>query len=219
MKIRITTAAVAAVFAVWAPPGSARDSVALSGVVTPEGVLNGVDTTGIGTLTIGNNQNINTNSDPAGAFRASANDQGALLFIGNSTVAGSTGAIGTEYDSISAGAVGSTVNFNGKVFSRIINVSGTGTVNFNGDVIAAPNFANDGFINLAANRMLTGAIITATANTGTLTLNAGSSVTGAVGGANGLKRITVVGGNASISGAVQAQGFSLGANTLAIGGS
>ncbi len=218
MKIRIITASVAAVFAAWAPLGSARDSVALPGVVTPEGVLNGVDTIGIGTLTIGNNQNINTNNDLAGAFRTSVNDQGALLFIGNSTVTGSTGAIGTEYDSISAGAVGSIVNFNGKVFSRIINVSGTGTVNFNGDVIAAPNFANDGFINLGANRMLTGAIITATANTGTLTLNGGSSVTGAVGGANGLKRINVVGGNASISGAVQAQGFSLGTNTLAIGG-
>jgi uncharacterized protein with beta-barrel porin domain len=218
MKIRLISASVAAIVAAWAPLASARDSVALPGVVTPEGVRNGVDTTGVGTLTIGNNQNINTNNDLAGAFRTSANDQGALLFIGNSTVVGSTGAIGTEFDSISAGAVGSTVNFNGKVFSRIINVSGTGTVNLNGDVIAAPNFAGDGFINLGANRMLTGAIITATANTGTLTLNGGSSITGAVGGASGLKRINVVGGNASISGAVQAQGFSLGANTLAIGG-
>ena len=66
--------------------------------------------------------------------------------------------------------------------------------------------------------MLTGAITTNTANTGTLTMNGGSSVTGAIGGANGLKQINVVSGNAAVTGAVQAQGFNLGTNTLAITG-
>jgi len=140
------------------------------------------------------------------------------LFLGNSTVTGSSGTIGNEFLNISAGAVGSTVNFNGPVFSTTTNVSGTGTLNFNGNVRTAANFDADGFINLGANQSFTGAITTNTANTGTLTLNGGSSVTGAIGGANGLKQINVVGGNAAITGAVQTQGFSLGTNTLAING-
>ena len=218
MKIRIITASLAAVFAVWAPPSAARESVALPGVVGAEGVLNGVDTTGDATLSIGNNQSINTNNDAGGAFRTSAHLQGALLFLGNSIVSGASGQTGAEYRNISAGAVGSTVNFNGPVFSTTLNVSGTGTVNLNGNVRAAANFDADGFINLGANRLFTGAITTNTANTGTLTLNGGSSVTGAIGGANGLKQINVAGGNAAITGAVQAQAFNLGANTLAITG-
>jgi len=219
LKIRIIAASVAAVFVAWSPAGSAREAVAIpvSGVVGPEGGLNGVDTTGNGILNIGNNQNINTNNDAGGAFRTSANLQGALFFMGNSTVTGSSGATGAEYRNISAGAAGSSVNFNGSVYSTTFNVSGMGTVNFNGNVRAATNFDADGFVNLGASRLFTGAITTNTANTGTLTLNGGSSVTGAVGGANGLKQINVA-GNASITGAVQVQGFNLGTNTLTING-
>ena len=86
------------------------------------------------------------------------------------------------------------------------------------NVISAPEFSSDGFINLAGNKTITGAITTLTANTGTLTLNGGSSVTGAIGGASGIKQINVVGGNASITGAVQTLGFNLGINTLSING-
>lgn len=218
MKIRIIAASVGAVLAAWAPLGSAREPVALPGVVGAEGELNGVDTTGNATLTVGNNQNINTNNDLGGAFRTSTNNEGSILFLGNSTVTGNTGQTGINYLNLSAGAAGTTVAFNGAVFSTTISVSGTGTLDFNGDVTGAPVFTNDGFINLGAGRSLIGAITTNTANTGTLTLNGGSSVTGAIGGANGLKQINVVGGNGAITGAVQAQGFSLGANTLTITG-
>lgn len=217
MKVKLITAAVAAVISAWAPTGSARETVALPvpGVVGAEGELNGVDTTGGGLLTIGNGQNINTSNNPGGAITSDAAPTASILFLGNSTITGDTGATG-EFLDISAGVAASTVNFNGKVYSQTFQVSGTGTVNFNGDVIAAPNFANDGFINLGAGSSLTGAIITATANTGTLTLNDGSKVTGAIGGANGLKQINVVGGDATVDGAIQARGFDLGANTLTI---
>lgn len=218
MKIRIIVLAVAAVMAGWAPHGVAREAVALPGVVGAEGELNGVDTTGNATLTVGNNQNINTNNDAGGGFRTSANLTGSILFLGNSTVTGSTGAAGTSYLNLSAGVAGTTTNFNGTIFSSTLTVSGTGVVNFNGNVTGAPVFAADGFINLGAGRVLTGAVTTNTANTGTFTFNNGSSVTGAMGGANGLKQINVIGGNAAITGAVQAQGFSLGTNTLAITG-
>jgi len=214
---------VAAAIAAWASPGSAQEIVNLpvTSVFGAQGELNGVRTTGAGTLNVGNNQNINTSNNAGGAVTSDANDTATILFGGGSTVTGFTGRLGIEFDKIKAGAAGTTVNFNGAVFSRLFNVTGTGTVNFNGDVIAAPNFDSDGFINLGAGRTLTGAITTLTANTGTLTLNGGSVVVGAIGGAFGLKQINVVGGNASVGllvgHAVQARDFSLGTNTLSIG--
>ncbi|WP_372609952.1 hypothetical protein [Halomonas sp.] len=208
MKTRLFLLFVTLAITTWAPTILARESVAIPvgtpGVVGTEGVLNGVDTTGDGILNVGDNQNINTNNDAGGAFRTSAGSTGEILFIGNSTVTEDTGQTGTLYRQINAGATGSTVNFNGDIYSTTFSVSGTDIVNFNGDVTAATNFANDGFINLGAGNLLTGAITTNTGNTGTLTLNGNSSVTGAIGGANGLKKINVVGGNASVTGAVQA---------------
>ena len=217
MKTKLISAAVAAVIATWALPVLAREAVALPGVVGPQGVLNGVDTAGPGTLSVGA-QNINTNNDLGGAITSSAADTAIVSFSSNSTVTGFTGTVGSEFLRIDAGAPATTVNFNGAVFSQTFNLTGTGTVNFNGDVRAAPLFAGDGFINLGVGRSLTGAITTATANTGTLTLNGGSSVVGAIGGASGIKQINVVNGNASITGAVQTLGLNLGTNTLNIVG-
>lgn len=210
--------AIAAVIAGWTLPGVAREAVALPGVVGAQGELNGVDTTGPGTLSVGSNQNINTNNDLGGGITSNSNATATVVFAGNSTVTGFTGTIGTEFLRIDAGASASTVNFNGAVYSQTLNVTGTGIVNFNGDVRAATLFANDGFINLAAGRTLTGAMTTATAGTGTLTLNGGSAVNGAIGGASGIRMINVVGGNASVTGAVQTLGLNLGTNTLNITG-
>jgi uncharacterized protein with beta-barrel porin domain len=170
-------------------------------------------------LTIADGQNINTANDPGGAFTTNANQQGTLLFLGNSLVTGATGTTGTEFDNIIAGAIARAVTFNGAVFSTTSHVSATGTINFNGNVRSAVNFDGDGFINLGGGSTITGAITTNTANTGTLTLLNGSRVTGAIGGANGLKQIIVSGGNASITGSVQTEGFTLNANTLNINGS
>ena len=218
MKASFISLAVTAAIMAWTPTSSAREAVALPGVVGAEGELNGVDTTGGATLTITDGQNINTNNDLGGAFTTDSNNTGNLLFLGDSTVTGATGQPGVLFLNISAGATGNTVNLNGDVHATTTQVSGTGTLNFNGDVISAPVFAGDGFLTLGAGHLLTGAITTNTANTGTLTLNSGSNVNGAIGGANGLKQIIVSGGDASITGAVQAQGFNLGANTLTITG-
>ena len=218
MKTSLISVAVAAAIVAWAPISLAREAVALPGVVGAEGELNGVDTTGGATLTINDGQNVNTNNDLGGAFTTDSNNTGNLLFLGDSIVTGSTGQPGVLFLNISAGATGSTVDFNGDVFATTTQISGEGTVNFNGDVISAPVFVGDGFLNLGAGQLLTGAITTNTANTGTLTLNSGSHIDGAIGGASGLKQINVSGGDASITGAVQAQGFSLGANTLTITG-
>ena len=224
MKLKLIFAAVAAAITTWAPITSARESVALPYIfgVAPEdsvGQATGVDTTGAGLLTVNPNININTLNDVGGGVTSNINNVASILFTGNSTITGFTGTNLIRFIDITAGANATTVNFNGDVFTTAFNLSGTGTVNFNGNVnqgivAASSNFAGDGFINIGANKLFNSAITTNTANTGTLTLNGGSSVIGAIGGANGLKRINVVGGNVSVTGAIQARQFDLGTNTL-----
>ncbi|MBU1263318.1 MAG: autotransporter domain-containing protein [Gammaproteobacteria bacterium] len=228
MKVKLITAAVAAVIAAWAPHGLARQTVALSYFFGdyPEdsvGQATGIDTTGAALLTIRPDININTLNDVGGGITNDGDNLASILFEGNSTVSGFTGISSQRFNAITAGANATTVNFNGNVFATTFNVSGTGTVNFNGSVnpgivAASTIIQNDGFVNVGANQLFNSAITTLTANTGTLTLNGGSSVIGAIGGASGLKQVNVVGGNASVIGAVQALGFDLGANTLAING-
>ena len=217
MRTRLICTAVGVAIAAWGIPGMARETVALPGVVGPVGVATGVDTTGPGALAVGT-QNINTSNDPGGGITSNAASTATINFGGSSTVTGFVGTLGANFLVINAGVAGTIVNFNGAVNTATYNLTGTGTINFNGGVIGAGNFAGDGFIILAAGQSMTGALITAAAGTGTLTLNGGSSVTGAIGGASGLRMINLVGGNAAVTGAVQSAGFSLGANTLTITG-
>jgi uncharacterized protein with beta-barrel porin domain len=228
LKITLISTAVAAAIAAWAPLSSARQLVALPYIFGANpgdtvGQATGLDTTGGALLTVNPNININALNDVGGGITNNINDTASILFVGNSTVTGFTGTSTIRFNAITAGANATTVNFNGNVFTTTFNVSGTGTVNFNGSVnpgivAASTIFAGDGFINVGANQLFNSALTTITANTGTLTLNGGSSVIGAIGGASGLKQINVSGGNAAITGAVQARGFSLGTNTLTITG-
>ncbi|QEW07394.1 autotransporter family protein [Nitrincola iocasae] len=228
MKVKLITAAIAAVIVSWAPHSLARQSVALPylfGVAPGDSVgqETGLDTTGAALLTINPDININTLNDVGGGITNDGDNLASILFLGNSTVTGFTGTSSQRFNAITAGANATTVNLNGDVFVTTFNVSGTGTVNFNGNVnsgivAASTIIANDGFINIGANQQFNSAITTNTANTGTLTFNSGSSVIGAIGGASGLKQINVVGGNAAVTGAVQAREFNLGTNTLNITG-
>jgi uncharacterized protein with beta-barrel porin domain len=222
MRLKIISAAVAAAITTWAPATSARETVALPSIIgigNIEAQERGVDTTGAGLLTINPGININTLNDVGGGITSNINNVASILFTGSSTVTGFTGTDLIRFFNITAGENATTVNFNGNVFATTFNLSGTGTVNFNGSfnqgiVAASTNFDGDGFINVGANQLFNSAITTNTANTGTLTLNGGSSVIGAIGGANGLKQINIIGGNASVTGAVQAQQFNLNTNTL-----
>lgn len=228
MKVKLISAAVAAALAAWSPISSARQTVALPylfGDVPGDSVgqETGIDTQGSGLLTIRSNININTLNDVGGGITSDGNNLASILFQGSSTVTGFTGTSTNRFNAITAGANATTVNFNGDVFTTTFNVSGTGTVNFNGSLnpgIVASNtiIQNDGFVNIGSGSLFVSEINTLTANTGTLTLNGGSQVTGAIGGASGLRQINVVGGNASVIGAVQARAFDLGANTLNING-
>jgi len=208
--------------AALSPLVAAREVVVLPGVVSPAGVLGGVDTQGPGGLTVGS-QNINTSNDAGGAITTSAANTANVIFMGTSNVTGFVGATGSTFLNISAGTNANTVTFNGPVYATTFSVAGTGTVNFNGGFTSntgsTMDFAGDGFIHVGAGQTVKAAITnSAGARTGTLTLNGGSILDGAVGAASGLKEIRVTGGNALITGEVNAGAYTLGTNTLNVAG-
>jgi uncharacterized protein with beta-barrel porin domain len=205
------------------------------------GVTSGVAMTGqggggvldVGTLG-GPVMNIFTNNSAGGnvtnpllaAVTTDVASESNIVFNSSSTVFGTIGTPTRFFLNLTGGNNGTAVNFDGNVNATITTVSGTGSLNFNSGSTnsTATNFAADGTISLAPNTTLIGALTTNTANTGTLVLGGGGVLTGAVGGATGLRAINVVGGgnlagvSAHISGAVDAYSFSLGTNTLTIGG-
>ncbi len=244
VKLMIFLLSSVAAVAAWCPESFAQRQTAVGPGVIPlnaTGMLNGVDMSGsatTGTLSVGvpggPETDIFTLNNPpvAGlvAVSTGASSQGNIVFNSSSTVYGAIGVTqpgGPFLLNVAGGNNGTTVNFNGPVFATTLNVVGTGAMNFNSGStnITATNFAADGTIGLAPNTTVIGALTTAAgANTGTLILGGGSVLNGAVGGAVGLKTINVVGGSntagvaANISGAVDAYSFSLGTNTLNIGG-
>ena len=247
MNRKLFLLSFAAAISVCIPEGFAqRQSAAGAGPVplSPLGVLNGVDMSGsatTGTLVVGvpggpEMDIFSSNSplmSPFLAVSTGASSQGNIVFNSSSAVYGAIGMTqpgGPFLLDISGGAAGTVVNFMGPVYATTLNVVGTGTLNFNsGSVNDIPNgliFAGDGTISLAPNTTVIGAITAAApTNTGTLVLGNGSVLTGAAGaGSASLRAVNVVGGNniaggiATISGAVNAYSFSLGTNTLSIGG-
>jgi uncharacterized protein with beta-barrel porin domain len=244
MKFRPFILALVAALVAWCPPSFAQRQTAVGPGTIPlsaTGVLNGVDMSGsgiTGTLSVGVvggpqmdifTSNVALATVPP-AVSTAASSQGNIVFNSSSTVFGNIGVTqpgGPFLLNISGGNAGTTVNFLGNVFATTFNETGTGTVNFNSGStnITATNFAADGTISLAPNTTVIGALTTtAGANTGTLSLGSGSVLNGAVGGAIGLKSINVVGGSntagvtATITGATNTNSFSLGTNTLNIGG-
>ena len=244
MKRAVLLPALAAIVGSWTPVALAQRQSAVGPGVIPlsaTGSLGGVDmsASGItGTLGVGvpggPATDIFTNNialtPGLTAVSTAASSQGNIVFNSSSTVFGAIGVTqpgGPFLRSISGGLPGTVVTFLGPVYATTLDVTGTGTVNFNsGNInILATNFAADGLISLAPNTTVIGALTTtAGAGTGTLALGGASVLDGAVGGAVGLRSINVTGGSntaggtATITGAANAFGFSLGTNTLNVGG-
>lgn len=222
LKKQLTLSVLSSAMFAWLPMAMAHEVVVLPGVVGPVGVATGVQTQGPGLLTVGQ-QDINTQNEAGGAITTDAANTASIAFMNSSTVTGFVGSSGSTFLDISAGTVGNTVTFNGPVYSTTFALAGTGTVNFNGGFTSntgsTMDFGGDGFINVGAGQTVKAAITnTAGAGTGTLTLNADSIVDGAVGAASGLKQITLTNGNALITGQAQAASYTLGTNTLNVGG-
>ena len=230
---------------IWSPTAraQARQKAVGAGVIPLDanGMLSGVDmsASGItGTLTVGvplgPRTDIFSLNNPvvAGllAVSTATSSQGNITFNSSSNVFGDIGVIqpgGPFLLNLSAGATGTTVNFQGGVFATTLNLTGNGQVNFNngGFNVTASNFAADGTLTLAPNTTLIGALTTtAGANTGTLSLGGASVLDGAVGGAVGIRAVKVTGGsnlagvNATITGATNAFTLDLGTNRLNVGG-
>jgi hypothetical protein len=246
VKYVFCSLAVAVVIQSWCSPGFAQQVIngATPTALSATGVTAGVAMTGQGgggTLIVGTiggpEADIFTNNSSGGtvtnpllkAVSTDTSSSSSIVFNNSSTVFGALGVTnpgGPFFLNINGGNNGTAVNFDGGLFGTITTVSGTGSLNFNNGAtnITATNFAANGTISLAPNTTLIGALTTSAANSGTLVLGGGSALTGAAGGATGLKAINVVGGSnaagvsASISGAVDAFAFSLGTNTLKIGG-
>jgi outer membrane autotransporter protein len=238
-----TSSFIAAILA-WPVAGFAQRQQAVGSGIIPldaTGILNGVDMSAsgtTGTLSVGvpggPATDILTSNNPyvAGptAVSTAASSQGNIAFNSSSTVYGSIGATqpaGPFLLGIFAGNTGTTLNLMGPLFATTLNVNQSGAVNFNSGTtnITATNFAGDGTISLAPNTTVIGALTTtAGANTGTLVLGGASVLDGAVGGAVGIRAVNVAGGSnlagvtATITGAANAYSFSLGTNTLNIGG-
>src|SRR5687768_9684783 len=102
MKKSFFIPALGTAVAAWSPLVAAREVVVLPGVVSPVGVLSGVDTQGPGGLTVGS-QNINTSNDAGGAITTSAANTANVAFMGTSTVTGFVGTTGSTFLNISAG--------------------------------------------------------------------------------------------------------------------
>ena len=201
-------------------------------------MLEGVDmqgNAGTGTLIVGTvggpQTDIFSNNNPIGtvpglAVSTDASSLSNITFNSSSTVFGDIGTPTSFFLDIAAGLNDTTVNFLGSVNASRLNLTQTGTVNFNtgSTNTTAMNLAGDGTISLAPNTTVIGALTTDAANTGTLKLGGFSVLDGAVGGATGLRAINVVGGSnlagvrSTITGAVDAYSFSLGTNTLNIDG-
>lgn len=238
--------AFAAVGFISCAPAFAQRQTAVGPGVIPldaNGQANGVDMSanaGTGTLSVGvtggPQTDIFSSNNPVGtvaglAVSTDVSSTSNIQFNSSSTVYGDIGVTnpgGPYFLDIETGAIGVTVNpytvnFLGSVYGTTMNINGTGGVNFNSGStnISATNFAGDGTLSLAPNTTLIGALTsTAGADTGTLSLGNNSVLDGAVGGATGLHAINLTGnaGSANISGAVDSYSFSLGTNTLNIGG-
>lgn len=142
--------------------------------------------------------NVNTNKNINAAVTTVAPNTGTLTMVGGAqTVTGNVGARGAQLSSINAGANAGNTSFNGNVFASLLNVTGTGTVNLNGNFEGTSiHYTNgaDGIVKLAADKSITGAVTTHTTDTGTLTMLGGvQSVSGNVGAVDGksLKRVNV----------------------------
>ncbi|MCE9506977.1 MAG: hypothetical protein K8R48_01495, partial [Alphaproteobacteria bacterium] len=162
--------------------------------------------------------NFGDNADLTGNLNSTTAGFGTVNFLGTSTVGGGVlGALGDELAEINGGAAGETVTINSSVAATNINVTGTGTLEFNADVIGALNFSGgNGTIVAGDGVTITGDITTTTDNTGILELadtGGGTVIDGLVGAAgSALNAVNVTGaaGDVTFNKAVVASDIDLG---------
>ncbi len=153
-------------------------------------------TTGVdGQATLAVNQ-----GDVNGPVSTAINGQGAFTLVGGTqTVTGQIGAPSKSLATVNAGANASSATLIGDVFATYLNVTGTGTVNLNGNFTGTSiSYKADGTVRLAHDKTLHGVVINDTASptvaSGTFTFEqSGSMAMGRDIGASGasLKRVNI----------------------------
>ncbi len=128
-----------------------------------------------GTLAIGDNVNLTVG---AGGTQFINGNDAILEFAGSSIITGILGgntAGNSTFDKIYAGATGKTVTFRNDVYVKesTFHVNGTGTVNFQGNLIGSLIYDADGVVNVSDGKNIVVssapvAVTTATTNTGSL---------------------------------------------------
>lgn len=194
-------------------------------------VLKSVGITGTGTTTFNNNvfaTALNFSADGVANFATGANltantttgtnNTGTLTLAGSHTVTGNVGAGGNALKALNVGANGSTTTITGNVFATNTSITGSGTVNLQGDTTSAVNFAGDGIINLSAGSDITGAVTNTTTNNGTLNAAGASAFSTTLGGSGQVLKAINLNGAATTStfgGNVFATAFNFGADATA----
>ena len=136
-----------------------------------------------------------------------AADDANLRFDGTSTIYGDLGVANGSANSsqnfgdIYAGSNGSVVTFKNDVYvsDTTLHVTGTGTVNLEGDLNGPLNYDADGFVNVADGQSITGAVTTSTNNTGTLSFVGSATTAADLGASSASLKAVNLHGNAGAS--------------------
>jgi len=206
--------------------GGVTGAVSLTGstanfgaLVTGDVTLAGVSTATFNNALIGNlsftgdSTAILTSGDLTGAVSTSVANNGTLTLSAGAaqTVSGTVGAT-NSLKVVNAGANAATSNFSADVVTQNFNLTGTGIINFNGNLKGALNYkAAGGTVNLADGMNISGATAVTTDATGKLTLLGSSTMPGTIGSAGlslGTLEAGATGSTSSFSSDVYATNFS-----------
>ena len=164
-------------------------------------------------FTVGDGVNVGDNGTVVSA--GTADGVGTLTFLGDSTATGTIGNTSNRLGILNAGVAGKAVTITGNVFAVTSNVSGTGTLNFQGNLTGILDYDADGLATIADAKNLTGTVTTSAGdNTGTLTLEGTTTVSGQVGTAPASLKVV----NGGVAGKVATFSADVFAQTLNVTG-
>ncbi|MCH8998168.1 MAG: autotransporter domain-containing protein [Proteobacteria bacterium] len=145
-------------------------------------------------FTVGNGINVGDTGVVVSA--TTADGIGSLTYLGDSTATGTIGDTANRLGILNAGVAGKTVTITGNVFAITTNVTGTGTLNFQGNLTGNLDYDADGTATVATGVNLTGTVTTSAGDdTGTLTLFGTTTVSGQVGTAPASLKVVNGGAN------------------------
>ena len=120
------------------------------------------------------------------------NSMGKLILNGTSSVSGNTGAAGAMLREIEMDVALTAATFGGDVYASTTTMNSTGSVQFNGNVTSNIIFRDNGNVNLATGKNITGTVTTDTDDRGTLNFKGDHTTGGNIGeSGRGLARVNI----------------------------